>query len=67
MRKILCIVLAFVICSLSIFSYVYAEENTTNTQDTNNTNNQATDLQTKQQELQNQINEATGRARRCTK
>ena len=60
MRKILCIVLAFVICSLSIFSYVYAEENTTNTQDTNNTNNQATDLQTKQQELQNQINEATG-------
>ena len=60
MRKILCIVLAFVICSLNIFSYVYAEENTTNTQDTNNTNNQATDLQTKQQELQNQINEATG-------
>ena len=60
MRKILCIVLAFVICSFSIFSYVYAEENTTNTQDTNNTNNQATDLQTKQQELQNQINEATG-------
>ncbi len=60
MRKILCIVLAFVICSLSIFSYVYAEENTTNTQDTNNINNQATDLQTKQQELQNQINEATG-------
>ena len=60
MRKILCIVLAFVICSLSIFSYVYAEENTTNTQDTNSTNDQATDLQTKQQELQNQINEATG-------
>ena len=60
MRKILCIVLAFVICSFSIFSYVYAEENTTNTQDTNNTNDQATDLQTKQQELQNQINEATG-------
>ena len=60
MRKILCIVLAFVICSLSVFSYVHAEENTTNTQDTNNTNNQTTDLQTKQQELQNQINEATG-------
>ena len=63
MRKILCIVLAFVICSLNIFSCVYAEENvaeyTTNTQDTNNTN-QTTDLQTKQQELQNQINEATG-------
>lgn len=60
MRKILCIVLAFVICSFSVFSYVHAEENTTNTQDTNNTNDQATDLQTKQQELQNQINEATG-------
>ena len=60
MRKILCIVLTFVICSLSIFSFVHAEENTNNTQDTNTTNNQATDLQTKQQELQNQINEATG-------
>ena len=64
MRKILCIVLTFVICSLSIFSYVHAEENTTenvnNTQNTNTTNNQATDLQAKQQELQNQINEATG-------
>lgn len=59
MRKILCIVLAFVICSLSIFSYVQAEENTVNTQGTNNTNNQVTDLQTQQQELQNQINEAT--------
>ena len=50
MRKILCIVLAFVICSFSVFSYVHAEENTTNTQDTNNTNDQATDLQTKQQD-----------------
>ena len=59
MRKILCIVLAFVICSLSIFSYVYAEENTTNT-DSTNTTNTSTDLQTQQQELQNQINEATG-------
>ena len=27
MRKALCIILAFAICSLSIFSYVYAEEN----------------------------------------
>ena len=54
MRKFLCIVLAFAICSISIFSYVFAEENQTNT------TNQTTDLQTKQQELQNQINEATG-------
>ena len=41
MRKILCIVLAFVICSFSIISYVSAEE--------------TTDLQTQQEELQNQI------------
>ena len=54
MRKFLCIVLAFAICIISIFSYVFAEENQTNT------TNQTTDLQTKQQELQNQINEATG-------
>ena len=47
MRKILCVVLAFVICcSFSIFSCVQAEENT--------------DLKTQQQELQEQINEATG-------
>lgn len=45
MRKILCIVLTFVVCSFSIISYVNAEE---------------TDLQTEQQELQNQINDATG-------
>ena len=43
MRKILCIVLAFVICSFSMLSFVYAEE--------------TTDLQTRQQELQNQIND----------
>ena len=47
MRKILCIVLAFVICSFSIFSYVHAE-------------NETTDLQTEREELQNQINEASG-------
>lgn len=50
MRKSLCIVLAFVICSFNVFQYVYAEENTTNT---------STDLQTEQKELQNQINDAT--------
>ena len=43
MRKILCIVLAFVICSFSMLSFVYAEE--------------TTDLQTRQQELQNQIDD----------
>ena len=59
MRKILCIVLAFVICSFSIIPFVYAEDNETNTSNTNSTNNQ-TDLHTQQQELQNQINEATG-------
>ncbi len=46
MRKILCVVLAFLICSFSIISYVQAEE--------------MTDLQTQQEELKNQINEATG-------
>lgn len=46
MRKILCVVLAFLICSFSIISCVQAEE--------------ITDLQTQQQELQNQINDATG-------
>ena len=45
MRKILCVVLALVICSFAICpSVVQAEE--------------LTDLQTQQQELQNQINDA---------
>lgn len=46
MRKILCIVLALVICSFSIFSCVHAED--------------VTDLQTQRQELQNQIDDASG-------
>ena len=46
MRKILCIVLAFVICSFTLFSAVRAEE--------------IDDLQTQQQELQNQLNDANG-------
>ncbi len=46
MRKILCVVLAFLISSFSIISYVQAEE--------------MTDLQTQQEELRNQINDATG-------
>ena len=47
MRKILCNVLAFVILSFSMFSYVLAE-------------NEGTDLQQKREELQNQINDASG-------
>lgn len=46
MRKILCVVLAFLISSFSIISYVRAED--------------MTDLQSEQEELQNQINQATG-------
>ncbi len=45
MRKVLCVVLAFLICSFGIVSYVQAEE--------------ITDLQTQQQELQSQINNTT--------
>ena len=47
MRKILCSVLAFVILSFSMFSYVLAE-------------NEGTDLQQQREELQNQINDASG-------
>lgn len=47
MRKILCSVLAFVILSFSIFSYVLAE-------------NEDTDLQKQREDLQNQINDASG-------
>ena len=47
MRKILCGVLAFVILSFSIFSYVLAE-------------NENTDLQKQREDLQNQINDANG-------
>ncbi len=46
MRKILCVVLAFVICSFTLFSAVRAEE--------------IDDLQTRQQELQNQLDDANG-------
>lgn len=52
MRKILCIVLAFIISSFSIFTCVQAEE--TNTENTTEQEN----LQQQQEELQNQINEA---------
>lgn len=55
MRKSLCIVLAFVISSFSIFSYVLAEEET---QNKNTNKSTATDLQAEQQQLQQQIEEA---------
>ena len=45
MRKILCIVLAFLICSFCVFSNVKAEE--------------IDNLQTEQQNLQEQINNAS--------
>ena len=47
MRKILCGVLAFVILSFSIFSFVLAE-------------NEGTDLQQQREDLQSQINDANG-------
>lgn len=50
MRKILCVILTVVLCFSATF--VYAEE-------ANQEQNQTTDLQTQQQELQNQIDEAT--------
>lgn len=50
MRKILCIVLALIISSFSILSYVYAEEN----------NTLSSDLQTEQEQLQQQIENANG-------
>ena len=49
MRKSLCIVLAFVISSLSIATYVLADDNET----TNNTT--TPDLHTEQQQLQQQL------------
>ena len=45
MRKNLCVVLAFAICSFCVFPYVHAEDT-------------ATDLQTQREELQNQLNDA---------
>lgn len=53
MRKLLITILAFVICSFSIFSYVHAENETNNT-----TNTATTDLQNQRNEIQNQMNEA---------
>ncbi len=45
MRRFLCMVLAFIICSFSIFSYIYAQDN------------EETNLQDEQKQLQEQINQ----------
>lgn len=50
MRKVLCMILAFVICSFSVFSCVRAEE----------TENETGGLESQRDELQNQIDEASG-------
>ena len=56
MRKFLIVILAFVMIIFSIFPYVHAENN-----ETNNTTNTAVDnLQNERNEVQNQINEASG-------
>ena len=56
MRKILCGVLAFVICSFSIITYA-EDENTTNT---TNTANNVTDLQTVKQGEKIMLSGSTG-------
>lgn len=55
MRKILCVVLILLICFVSTFAYA---ENETENNNANNTVNNSTDLQTKREELQNQLNQA---------
>lgn len=55
MRKILCVVLILLICFVSKFAYA---ENETENNNANNTVNNSTDLQTKREELQNQLNQA---------
>ena len=52
MRKILGVILAFIICSFSIFSYVHAEN------ETENETNQTTNLQIQRDEIQNQMDQA---------
>lgn len=50
MRKVLCMILAFVICNFSFVNCVFAEEK----------QNETNDLETKRNEVQNQIDEANG-------
>lgn len=52
MRKFLGILIVFVICNISVFSYVRAEDE--------GKTNEETDLQTQQKELQEQISNANG-------
>lgn len=59
MRKNLCIFLILLICSATIYTKTYAENEIEN-QTENNTTNTGTDLQTQRNELQNQLNEANG-------
>ena len=60
MRKFLIIILAFVICIFSIFPYVHAENETENSQANNTTNTAVENLQNERNEIQNQMNEASG-------
>lgn len=59
MRKILCIVLVFVIFSFNLSFVVLAEENNTSNTANNTTNTKTDDLQNEQKELQEQISEAS--------
>ncbi len=61
MRKFLIIILAFVMIIFSIFPYVHAENETENSVTNNTTTNTAVDnLQNERNEVQNQIDEASG-------
>lgn len=53
MRKFICGVLILVICNFSLYSFAENENTASNT--TNNTTSNISDLQTKQQEIQNQM------------
>ena len=60
MRKFLIIILAFVMMIFSIFPYVHAENETENNQTNNTTNTAVENLQNERNEIQNQMNEASG-------
>ena len=61
MRKFLIIILAFVICIFSIFPYVHAENETENSQTNNTTNTAVENLQNERNEIQSQMDEASGK------
>lgn len=60
MRKFLIVILAFVMIIFSIFPYVHAENETENNMTNNTTNTAVDNLQNERNEVQNQINEASG-------